>query len=255
MVQFCFNLLTRSRRITYDNLRLRDPEFASRVDAAFAAANGLDDVRPALLQPFRLGPLDLVNRVIVSPMDMYSATDGIPGAFHLVHLGSKAMGGAGPGHDRDGLHIPRRGRITPGCTGLWSDDQRDSWSEVVDFVHANSAAKIGVQLGHSGRKGSTKLMWDGIDEPLPEGNWAVVGPSALPYGPRSQVPGQLSRPATRGDPGRVRGRRRAGGHGRVRPARTALRAQGTCCPPSCRPSPISEPTTTGVRWRTASATR
>ena len=184
--------MTRSRRITYDNLRVRDPEFASRVDAAFAAANGLQDVRPALFQPFRLGALDLVNRVIVSPMDMYSAVDGVPGAFHLVHLGSKAMGGAGLVMTEMVCTSPA-GRITLGCTGLWNDEQRDSWSEVVDFVHVNSAAKIGVQLGHSGRKGSTKLMWEGIDEPLPEGNWAVVGPSALPYGPGSQVPAQLSR--------------------------------------------------------------
>ena len=192
MVQFCFNLLTRSRRITYDNLRVRDPEFAFRVDQAFAAANGTAEIRPALLQPFRLGTLDLINRVIVSPMDMYSAADGVPGAFHLVHLGSKAMGGAGLVMT-EMVCVSPAGRITLGCTGLWNDEQRDSWSEVVDFVHANAAAKIGVQLGHSGRKGSTKLMWEGIDEPLPAGNWPVVGPSALPYGPGSQVPEQLSR--------------------------------------------------------------
>lgn len=192
MVQFSFNLLTRSRRITYDNLRLRDPEFARRVDQAFADANGLTQVQPAMFQPYRLGNLELVNRVIVSPMDMYSAIDGVPGNFHLVHLGGQAMGGAGLVMT-EMVCISPTGRITPGCTGIWTDEQRDSWSTVVNFVHANSAAKIGVQLGHSGRKGSTKLMWEGIDEPLADGNWPVVGPSALPYGPGSQVPHMLTR--------------------------------------------------------------
>lgn len=192
MVQFCFNLLTRSRRITYDNLQVRDPEFASRVDHAFAGASGLDEVRPAMLQPFRLGELDLINRVIVSPMDMYTAIDGMPGAFHLVHLGSKALGGAGLVMT-EMVCVSPQGRITLGCTGLWTDEQRDSWADVVTFVHHNSAAKIGVQLGHSGRKGSTKLMWEGIDEPLSAGNWPVVGPSALPYGSGSQVPEELTR--------------------------------------------------------------
>ncbi|WP_029136606.1 bifunctional salicylyl-CoA 5-hydroxylase/oxidoreductase [Nakamurella lactea] len=191
MVQFCFNLLTRSRRITYDNLRLRDPEFADRVDRAFADANGLQSVAPAMFQPFRLGELELTNRIIVSPMDMYSAVDGVPGNFHLVHLGSKAMGGAGLVMT-EMVCVSPTGRITPGCTGLWTDEQRDSWSTVVDFVHANSPAKIGAQLGHSGRKGSTKLMWEGIDEPLPDGNWPVVGPSALPYGPGNQTPAELT---------------------------------------------------------------
>ncbi|MGI8418440.1 MAG: bifunctional salicylyl-CoA 5-hydroxylase/oxidoreductase, partial [Nakamurella sp.] len=192
MVPFCFNLLTRSRRITYDNLKLRDPDFAARVDRAFADANGLPQVAPAMFQPFRLGNLELANRIVVSPMDMYSAVDGMPGQFHLVHLGSKAMGGAGLVMT-EMICVSPDGRITPGCTGLWSDQQRDSWSTVVDFVHQNSPAKIGARLGHSGRKGSTKLMWDGIDQPLPDGNWQVVGPSALPYSPQSQLPQELSR--------------------------------------------------------------
>jgi anthraniloyl-CoA monooxygenase len=188
MIQFCFNLLTRSRRITYDNLKLRDPAFAAKVDRAFADANGLTQVRPAMFQPFTLGELELANRIVVSPMDMYSAVDGIPGQFHLVHLGSKAMGGAGLVMT-EMICVSPEGRITLGCTGLWNQEQQDSWSAVVDFVHANSAAKI----GHSGRKGSTKLMWEGMDEPLPDGNWPVVGPSSLPYGPESQLPQELSR--------------------------------------------------------------
>ncbi|MET9088393.1 bifunctional salicylyl-CoA 5-hydroxylase/oxidoreductase [Streptomyces sp. NPDC004237] len=196
--QFCFNLLTRSRRITYDNLRTRDPEFADRVDGAFAAAQGLDTGAPAMFQPFRIGRLELKNRVIVSPMDMYSAVDGVPGDFHLVHLGSKAMGGAGLVMT-EMVCVSPEGRITPGCTGLWNDTQRDSWTRVVDFVHAHSTARVGLQLGHSGRKGSTRLMWEGMDEPLPDGNWEVVGPSALPYGPGCAVP----REATRADLDRI----------------------------------------------------
>ncbi|WP_262698804.1 MULTISPECIES: bifunctional salicylyl-CoA 5-hydroxylase/oxidoreductase [Streptomyces] len=190
--QFCFNLLTRSRRITYDNLRTRDPEFADRVDMAFAAAQGLDGVAPAMFQPYRLGELELKNRVIVSPMDMYSAIDGVPGDFHLVHLGSKAMGGAGLVMT-EMVCVSPEGRITPGCTGLWNGEQGDYWRRIVSFVHERSTARIGLQLGHSGRKGSTRLMWEGMDDPLPEDNWEVVGPSPLPYGPGSAVPRELTR--------------------------------------------------------------
>ncbi|MDX3660168.1 bifunctional salicylyl-CoA 5-hydroxylase/oxidoreductase [Streptomyces sp. ID05-26A] len=190
--RFCFNLLTRSRRITYDNLRTRDSEFADRVDAAFAASQGLTETAPAMFQPFRLGELELKNRVIVSAMDMYSAADGVPGDFHLVHLGSKAMGGAGLVMT-EMVCVSPEGRITPGCTGLWTDEQRDSWARIVAFAHERSTARIGLQLGHSGRKGSTRLMWEGMDEPLPEGGWDVIGPSALPYGPGSPVPSEATR--------------------------------------------------------------
>jgi len=192
--QFCFNLLTRSRRITYDNLRTRDQEFAERVDAAFAASQGLPEAAPAMLQPFRLGKLSLKNRVVVSPMDMYSAVDGVPGDFHLVHLGSKAMGGAGLVMT-EMVCVSPEGRITPGCTGLWNDGQRDAWKRIVSFVHDRSTARIGLQLGHSGRKGSTRVMWEGMDEPLPDGNWEPVGPSPLPYGPGSAVPRAVDRAA------------------------------------------------------------
>lgn len=191
-VQFCFNLLTRSRRITHDNLRTRDPEFADRVDTAFAAAQGRAGTVPAMFQPLRIGRLELKNRVVVSPMDMYSATDGVPGDFHLVHLGSRAMGGAGLVMT-EMVCVSPEGRITPGCTGLWNDTQRDSWQRIVSYVHTRTTARIGLQLGHSGRKGSTRLMWEGMDEPLPEGNWGTVGPSALPYGPGSPTPRELTR--------------------------------------------------------------
>ncbi|MGO4248203.1 bifunctional salicylyl-CoA 5-hydroxylase/oxidoreductase [Paenarthrobacter sp. RAF54_2] len=190
--QFAFNLLTRSRRITQENLRLRDPEFAETVDRNFAESQGLAQVAPAMFQPFRIGELELKNRIIVSPMDMYSATDGIPGDFHKVHLGSKALGGAGLVMT-EMVCVSETGRITPGCSGLYTDEQRDSWKEIVDFVHARSTAKIGAQLGHSGRKGSTKLMWEGIDQPLDSGNWTAVGPSALPYSNENQTPVELDR--------------------------------------------------------------
>ena len=191
-VQFCFNLLTRSRRITYDNLKLRDPEFAARVDEEFARTQGIAGSAPAMFQPYRIGGLELKNRIVVSPMDMYSATDGVPGNFHLVHLGSKALGGAGLVMT-EMVCVSETGRITPGCSGLYSVEQQESWREIVDFVHHRSTAAIGVQLGHSGRKGSTKLMWEGIDEPLPDGGWETVGPSAIPYGPGSPAPREIDR--------------------------------------------------------------
>ena len=186
--QFAFNIVTRSRRVTYDNLRLRDPEFVADMDRWFAGqqSDGGQDphVRPPMFQPFGLGGLDLANRVIVSPMDMYSARDGVPGDFHLVHLGSKALGGAGLVMT-EMVCVSPTGRITPGCTGMYTPEQEESWRRIVEFVHDRSGAKIGIQLGHSGRKGSTRLMWEGIDQPLPEGNWEVCGPSAVPYSPAS----------------------------------------------------------------------
>jgi len=196
-IRFAFNILTRSRRVTYDNLRLRDPEFVDSADAWFArheVARGVAPappvVRPPMFQPFRLRDLALKNRVIVSAMDMYSARDGDPNDFHLVHLGGKALGGAGLVMT-EMVCVSPTGRITPGCTGLYTDAQADGWRRIVEFVHSRTTAAIGVQLGHSGRKGSTKLMWEGMDEPLPDGNWPVVGPSPLAYSSASQVPHEL----------------------------------------------------------------
>jgi anthraniloyl-CoA monooxygenase len=190
--QFCFNLLTRSRRITFQNLCDRDSEFAALVQSKFARANGSMDAAPAMFQPFQIGNLELVNRVIVSPMDMYAAEDGVPDDFHLVHLGSKALGGAGLVMT-EMVCVSPEARITPGCTGLWRDDQRDAYARIVAFVHGKSQAKVGLQLGHSGRKGSTKLMWLGMDEPLDDGNWEVVAPSAIPYGDGCHVPREMTR--------------------------------------------------------------
>jgi anthraniloyl-CoA monooxygenase len=187
--QFAFNIVTRSRRITYDNLKLRDPEFVARMVEWFA--NG-SDVRPPMFQPFRLGRLELANRVVVSPMDMYSADDGVPTDFHLVHLGARALGGAGLVMT-EMVCVSPSGRITPGCAGIYTAEQETAWARIVDFAHTRSEARIGLQLGHSGRKGSTRLMWEGMDEPLPAGNWDVVGPSPVPYSPANQVPRELTR--------------------------------------------------------------
>ncbi|GGH43038.1 bifunctional salicylyl-CoA 5-hydroxylase/oxidoreductase [Microbacterium album] len=191
-LQFTFNLLTRSRRITRDGLEVRDPEFARRIDEHFAAATAGGRAAPAMFQPVRIGQLELSNRIVVAPMDMYSAADGLANDFHLVHLGSKALGGAGLVMT-EMIGTSATGRITLGCTGLYTDEQADAWRRVVDFVHEHSAAKIGAQLGHSGRKGSTRLMWEGIDDPLEEGGWDPVGPSALPYKEGSVVPRELTR--------------------------------------------------------------
>jgi len=190
--QFAFNLITRSRRITFDNLKDRDPDFAARMQAEFARHQGAQEIAPAMFQPITIGGLTLKNRVVLSSMDMYVAEHGVPTDFHLVHLGSKALGGAGLVMTEMTCVSPEA-RITLGCPGLWNDEQRDAWKRVVDFVHDQTTARIGLQIGHSGRKGSTKLMWEGMDEPLPADNWEVVGPSALPYGEGSHVPRQATR--------------------------------------------------------------
>ncbi|MGW3949382.1 bifunctional salicylyl-CoA 5-hydroxylase/oxidoreductase [Streptomyces sp. NPDC004752] len=190
--QFVFNLLTRSRRITFENLKERDAEFATLMENEFARNQQAPGIAPAMFQPVRIGELELSNRVIVSPMDMYSSVDGVPGDFHLVHLGSKALGGAGLVMS-EMVCVSPEGRITPGCPGLWNEEQRQAWERVTDFVHRSSFAKIGLQLGHSGRKGSTRLMWDGMDEPLGADDWEVIGPSALPYGPGCHIPREATR--------------------------------------------------------------
>lgn len=181
-LQFSFNIMTRSRRVTYDNLSLRDPEFVEGVNEWFGRQQGpgADVSAPPMFQPFRLGELELANRIVVSPMDMYSAVDGIPTMFHYVHLGGKALGGAGLVMT-EMVCVSPEGRITPGCTGIWSDEQVSAWRSLTDFVHSDSRAKMGIQIGHSGRKGSTRLMWEGIDLPLESGNWDIVAPSPLPY--------------------------------------------------------------------------
>jgi anthraniloyl-CoA monooxygenase len=196
-LQFAFNILTRSRRVTYDNLRLRDPEFVAEVDEWFASSvHGQTGVQtsaatPPMFQPFRLRGLELQNRVIVSAMDMYSAVDGTPNDFHLVQTGGKALGGAALVMT-EMVCVSPSGRITLGCAGMYAPEHEPGWRRIVEFVHGRTSAHIGLQLGHSGRKGSTKLMWEGIDEPLPDGNWEVSAPSPIAYSPDNQVPHELS---------------------------------------------------------------
>ena len=200
-VQFAFGVMTRSKAITYDNLKLRAPDFVTEVDKAFAKqvrTKGFDvDVQKPLVpmfQPMRLREMEIKNRAVVSPMCMYSAKEGVPSDFHLVHYGSRAMGGAGLIFT-EMVCVGREARITPGCAGLWNDEQEAFWTRIVNFVHANSAAKFALQLGHAGRKGATKLMWEGIDRPLEEGAWDIISASPLPYFPDSQVPRAMDRSA------------------------------------------------------------
>jgi anthraniloyl-CoA monooxygenase len=200
--QFAFNLLTRSRRITYDNLRVRDESFVDGCDHELVGDDAPGSTnggrpepaphRPPMFLPYRLRDLRLENRVVVSPMDMYSAVDGTIGDFHLVHLGSRGIGGAGLVMS-EMICVSEQGRITPGCAGLYRDDQVEGWRRVVDFVHGHGRARIGAQIGHSGRKGSTKLLWEGSDEPLDGDNWEVVAPSPIPWAARNQTPVEIDR--------------------------------------------------------------
>jgi anthraniloyl-CoA monooxygenase len=179
--RFVFNLMTRSKRITYENLRLRDPALIAGVDAAVAREEGGDPARPVppAMMPFAVRGMRLTNRIVVSPMCQYSAPDGVPGDWHLVHLGSRAVGGAGLVFT-EMTDVSAEGRITHGCAGIWNETQMQAWSRIVDFVHTNSTARIGMQIAHAGRKGSCSLPWEG-DEPLKDGGWQTLGPSAQPF--------------------------------------------------------------------------
>ena len=198
--QFAFSLLTRSLRVTHENLKARDAKFVATVDGWLAdKASRQSGVAvpaapppPPMFTPFRLRELVLSNRVVVSPMCQYSAEDGTPGDWHLVHLGSRAVGGAGLVMT-EMTDVSREGRISPGCTGMYKPEHVTVWKRIVDFVHATSAAKIGLQLAHAGRKGSTRRLWEGIDEPLPEGNWPLISASPLPYFSHSQTPREMDR--------------------------------------------------------------
>jgi anthraniloyl-CoA monooxygenase len=183
--QFAYSLLTRSQRISHENLRLRDRTYVEDYEDWIAERAGVSR-RPAqgsippMFTPFTLRGVTLKNRVVVSPMAQYSAVDGIAGDYHLVHLGARAMGGAGLVFAEMTCVSPDA-RITPGCPGLWNDAQRDAWKRIVDHVHGNSDAKIAMQLGHAGAKGSTRVAWEGIDQPLETGNWPLVSASPQQY--------------------------------------------------------------------------
>jgi anthraniloyl-CoA monooxygenase len=185
---FTFNLMTRSKRITYENLKTRDPALVAQVTAEYAEKAGEKDPKtPPMFTRFSLRGMTVQNRVCVSPMCMYSAKDGRPDDFHFVHYGSRAIGGAGLLFTEMTCVSPEA-RITNGCAGMWAPEHEAWWKRMVGFVHGRTNAKIALQLGHAGRKGATKLMWEGMDEPLPFGGWPLVAPSAVPYFPHSQTP-------------------------------------------------------------------
>ncbi|HEY7663680.1 MAG TPA: bifunctional salicylyl-CoA 5-hydroxylase/oxidoreductase [Xanthobacteraceae bacterium] len=197
--RFAFGLMTRSKAITYDNLALRAPGFVREVDQVVARevrqlGFSADVSRPAapMFQPFRLRGLTLSNRVVVSPMCQYSSDDGMPNDWHLVHYGSRAIGGAALMFT-EMTDVSRDARISPGCAGMYNDAHEAAWKRIVDFVHAQSATKFCLQLGHAGRKGATKLMWEGIDEPLEHGGWPIISASPLPYFPYSAIPREMTR--------------------------------------------------------------
>lgn len=179
--QFAYSLITGSQRIGHANLRTRDPAFVERYERWLGSRNGAGTTpRPPAFLPMRIGNLELANRFVVSPMAQYMAKDGMPGDWHLMHYGSRAVGGAGLIFTEMTCVSPE-GRITPGCTGLWNEAQRDGWKRIVQFVHQNSPTKFCLQLGHSGRKGSTQLGWQQMDHPLVAGNWPLIAPSPIPY--------------------------------------------------------------------------
>ena len=202
--QFFYSMLTRSQRISHENLRLRDPVWLECYERWFARRAGVavkDGARatPPMLTPYRARGVTLADRIVVSPMAMYSAKDGLLGDFHLAHLGARAMGGASLVFAEMTCVSPDA-RITPGCLGLWNDAQQAQWKRLVDLIHSVGHAKAGVQIGHAGRKGATKLAWEGIDQPLESGAWPLISASAVPYLEHSQVP----RAMTRADMDRVR---------------------------------------------------
>ncbi|HEY8876648.1 MAG TPA: bifunctional salicylyl-CoA 5-hydroxylase/oxidoreductase, partial [Roseateles sp.] len=197
--QFAYSLLTRSQRISHQNLRLRDANYVGEFERWLAAQSGVDAQVPPMFTPFKLRGLTLKNRVVVSPMAQYSCEGGVPGDYHLAHLGARALGGAGLVFAEMTCVSPDA-RITPACPGLWNDAQGAAWQRIVEHVHTHSSAKIAMQLGHAGPKGSTRVPWQGEDQPLPEGNWPLISASPQQY---LQGISQTARAMTRADMDRV----------------------------------------------------
>jgi len=194
-VQFTYSLLTRSQRISHENLRLRDPDWLESAERWFQTQAGVSPnapVRAPMFAPFKLRDMALKNRIVVSPMAQYKAVDGCPTDWHLIHYGERAKGGAGLVYT-EMTCVSAEGRITPGCPGLYDPSHEAAWARLTGFVHAETDAKICCQIGHSGRKGSTQLGWDEMDAPLPDGNWDVVSASALPWSDRNKVPREITR--------------------------------------------------------------
>ena len=194
-VQFNYSLLTRSQRISHENLRLRDPEWMQQAERWFQTQAGVTDgepVRPPMFAPYALRAMTLNNRVVVSPMAQYKAVDGCPTDWHLVHYGERAKGGAGLVYTEMTCVSPQ-GRITPGCTGLYAPEHEAAWTRIADFVHAETDAKICCQIGHSGAKGSTQVGWEEMDAPLQDGNWPLLAASDIAWSPRNQRPRPMDR--------------------------------------------------------------
>jgi len=198
-VQFNYSLLTRSQRISHENLRLRDPDWMREAETWFQRQAGRDSARAPMFAPYKLRGMDLKNRIVVSPMAQYSAVDGTPTDWHLVHYGERAKGGAGM-VTVEMTCVSPEGRITPGCPGLYKPEHEIAWKRIVDFVHGETTAKICCQIGHSGAKGSTRVGWEEDNAPLPDGNWPVMSASDVPWSPDNQTPHAL----TRADMDRVR---------------------------------------------------
>ena len=193
-VQFNYSLLTRSQRISHENLRLRDKSWLEGAEKWFLSAAGAssNDAMPPMFAPFKVRDLSLKNRIVVSPMAQYKAADGAPGDWHFSHYAERAKGGAGLVYTEMTCVSPD-GRITPGCTGLYAPEHESAWHRIVDFIHAETGAKVAVQIGHAGPKGSTQLGWQEMDAPLRSGNWGLIGPSPVPWSPRNQVPREMTR--------------------------------------------------------------
>ncbi len=193
-VQFNYSLLTRSQRISHENLRLRDRTWLEGAEAWFQRRAGASTnvIRRPMFAPYALRDLKLKNRVVVSPMDQYKAIDGRPTDWHFVHYAERAKGGAGLVYIEMTCVSPE-GRITPGCTGMYAPEHESAWRRIVDFVHCETEARICCQLGHSGAKGSTQLGWEEMDAPLAEANWPLISASAIPWSERNQIPRQMDR--------------------------------------------------------------
>jgi anthraniloyl-CoA monooxygenase len=191
-VQFNYSLLTRSQRISHENLRVRDAQWMEDAERWFQNQSGVSDHRAPMFAPFQLRGMTLINRVVVSPMAQYKAVDGIPNDWHLVHYAERAKGGAGLVCVEMTCVSPE-GRITPGCTGFYAPEHEIGWRRITDFIHAETDARICAQIGHSGRKGSTQIGWEGMDQPLQTDNWETLAPSPIAWSPENTIPRAMDR--------------------------------------------------------------
>jgi anthraniloyl-CoA monooxygenase len=255
-IQFAYSLLTRSQRVSHENLRLRDKPWLEGVERWFqskAVGTPVNDAAPPMFAPYKLRDMKLENRIVVSPMATYSAHDGTPNDFHLVHYGTRAQGGAGLVYTEMTCVSPT-GRITPGCAGMYEAGHLSAWKRIVDFVHGNTKAKICLQLGHSGAKGSTRVGWEGYDVPLDDGNWPLIAASDVPWSAANQKP----RPMTRADMDEVRDQfvvATLWGSKRGSTWSSSIAPTDICSPASSRRSRILAPTNMAGAWKTGCATR